>query len=176
MKEIIAIDPDLCTGCKSCEMVCSLSHDHMCGSLLSRITISQWGEIAAYVPIVCQHCQDPVCETACPTKARKRVPETGAMITDERVCVGCKSCIYACPFGAPSVNPLTGKAMTCDLCSGKPQCIMVCAPGALRFTKSERASLERKRRVASQFVDLKRRSRANPMRDTHPLPQEGGGL
>lgn len=176
MQKIITIDPDLCTGCRSCEMVCSLGHDEVCSPLLSRITISQWGEISAYVPIVCQHCEDPVCETACPTKARKRVPETGAMITDEKVCVGCKSCIYACPFGAPSVNPLTGKAMTCDLCDGDPQCVMVCTPGALQFTKSERASLEKKRRIASQFIASKKQSTAMGMRETSHKSQGGSGI
>ena len=175
MQKIITIDPDLCTGCRSCEMVCSLGHDQMCGPLLSRITISQWGEISAYVPIVCQHCEEPVCETVCPTKARKRVPETGAMITDEKVCVGCKSCIYACPFGAPSVNPLMGKTMTCDLCAGDPLCVLVCMPGALQFTRSERASLEKKRRTASQFVDLKKRGGLRGMRDTSHKLQGGSG-
>jgi len=57
MQKIITIDPDHCTGCRSCEMVCSLEHDRICGPLLSRITISQWREISANVPIVCQHCE-----------------------------------------------------------------------------------------------------------------------
>ncbi|MFQ6077727.1 MAG: 4Fe-4S dicluster domain-containing protein, partial [Thermodesulfobacteriota bacterium] len=69
------------------------------------------------------------------------------------------SCIYACPFGAPSINPRIGKAMTCDLCEGDPRCVMVCIPGALQFTKSERASLEKKRRIASQLIAPKKRSR-----------------
>ena len=57
MQKIITIDPDHCTGCRSCEMVCSLGHDRIWSPLLSRITISQWREISANVPIVCQHCE-----------------------------------------------------------------------------------------------------------------------
>jgi len=160
MHRIIIIDSDLCTGCRSCEMACSLFHNESCGTVLSRIFISQWGEISANVPVVCQHCEHPACETACPTKARRRVYESGAMISDEKLCVGCKSCIYACPFGAPSINPLLGKAMTCDLCQGDPICAKVCSTGALHFTRAETASLEKKRRMAAQLVDLSKKASA----------------
>jgi len=155
MPKIITIDSDLCTGCRSCEMVCSLVHEDALSPLLSRISVARWGEVSAYVPIVCQNCEEPVCETACPTKARRRDPETGAMISDEEVCVGCKSCLYACPFGAPSINHRSGKAMTCDLCDGNPQCILVCQPQALRFIGAERASWEKKERTAASLAGIR---------------------
>ena len=80
----VSVLPDLCTGCQSCEMICSLSHEGVSSSSLSRIQIKKWGEIAVYMPIVCQHCSEAPCMAICPTRARKRVPETEAVVTDSR--------------------------------------------------------------------------------------------
>ena len=88
----ISIIPERCTGCQSCEMVCSLSHEGSCSSSLSRIRMKKWEEISVFMPIVCQHCEKPPCMDICPTGARKRVPGTDAVVTDEKRCVGCKSC------------------------------------------------------------------------------------
>ena len=81
--------------------------------------------------------------TICPTKARKRIPETGAVVTDEKWCVGCKSCIYACPYGAPSIHPVTRKTMTCDLCDGKPRCVETCTVGALSYSGDGKFSIKK---------------------------------
>ncbi len=148
----ISIIPDLCSGCESCEIVCSLSHEESFSSLLSRIQIKKWGEIGVYIPIVCQHCEDAPCINICPTKARIRLEESGAVITDEKWCVGCKSCIYACPFSAPIIHPKKGKTMTCDLCRGKPLCVEVCTTGALSFTTDGRLSFQRKRASIKQSL------------------------
>lgn len=59
----VSILPELCTGCQSCEMACSLSHEGATSSALSRIQIKRWPEIAVYMPIVCQHCKDAPCMT-----------------------------------------------------------------------------------------------------------------
>lgn len=149
---IVSVLPDLCTGCQSCEMVCSLSHEGASSSSLSRIQVKKWEEIAVSMPIVCQHCTEAPCITICPTRARKRVPETQAVITDPQWCVGCKSCIYACPFGAPVIHPVARKTMTCDLCDGKPLCVEVCTVGALSFGSDGKFSSERKRLFARKVI------------------------
>jgi anaerobic carbon-monoxide dehydrogenase iron sulfur subunit len=144
--------PDLCTGCQSCEMVCSLSHEGISSPSLSRIQIKKWPEIAVFLPVVCQQCEKAPCITICPTKARKRVPETGAIVTDEKWCVGCKSCIYACPYSAPVIHPSEGKTMTCDLCKGKPLCVKVCTVGALSDTAEGKLSPGRKETLGQRFI------------------------
>jgi Fe-S-cluster-containing hydrogenase component 2 len=152
----ISVLPDLCTGCKSCEMACSLSHEGVASPSLSRIQVRAWGEIAVSMPIVCQHCTDAPCITICPTRARKRVPETQAVITDPLWCVGCKSCIYACPYAAPVIHPAQHKTMTCDLCGGEPLCVKVCTVGALSYTSRETTSEDRRKLFARRFVQAYR--------------------
>jgi len=152
----ISVLPDLCTGCKACEMVCSLSHESVSSPSLSRIQVRTWGEIAVYMPIVCQHCTDAPCIRICPTRARKRVPETLAVITDPIWCVGCKSCIYACPYAAPVIHPVQHKTMTCDLCGGEPLCVKVCTVGALSYTSEEKTSEDRRKLFAQRFVQAYR--------------------
>ncbi len=148
----ISVLPDLCTGCQSCEMVCSLSHEGATASSLSRIQVKKWGEIAVYMPIVCQHCTNAPCIKICPTCARKRIPETQAVVTDPKWCVGCKSCIYACPYGAPVIHPHTHKTMTCDLCEGKPLCVEVCTVGALLYASEEKVPDHRKKLAAQRLA------------------------
>ena len=150
--EAISVLPEICTGCQSCEMACSLSHEGATSPGLSRIRIKRWPEIAVYMPIVCQHCKDAPCITTCPTGARTRADKTGAVVTDVKWCVGCKSCIYACPYGAPVIHPTSGKTMTCDLCDGKPRCTEACTVGALSYAAEGIPSIERKHLFAQKMA------------------------
>ena len=152
----ISIVPERCTGCQSCEMFCSLFHEGSCSSSLSRIRIKKWEEISVFMPVVCQHCEKPPCITICPTQARKRVPGTDAVVTDGKRCVGCKSCLYACPYNAPVLHPVTQRTMTCDLCDGKPLCAEVCAAGALFYIPEGDPSMERKRTFGQIFLQSAR--------------------
>jgi carbon-monoxide dehydrogenase iron sulfur subunit len=162
----ISIIPERCTGCQSCEMVCSLSHEGSCSSSLSRIRMKKWEEISVFMPVVCQHCEKPPCMTICPTGARKRVPETGAVVTDEKRCVGCKSCLYACPYSAPVIHPVTKRTMTCDLCNGQPLCTKVCTTGALSYIPEGDLSMERKKAFGEIFLQS--------MKSTQRLKAEDG--
>jgi len=148
----ISIIPERCTGCQSCEMACSLSHEGSCSPSLSRIRMKKWEEISVFMPTVCQHCEKPPCMDICPTGARLRDPETDAVVTDEKRCVGCKSCIYACPYAAPTIHPATKRTMTCDLCKGLPVCTQVCTAGALSFTPEGDSSMEKKRAFGQIFL------------------------
>jgi anaerobic carbon-monoxide dehydrogenase iron sulfur subunit len=142
---IIAVNPERCTNCKVCEFVCSVRHDGKASVLNSRIRIQAWKDVGAYFPVVCQNCEKPACIEICPTKARIRVEKTGAVITNTDICVGCKSCIYACPFAAPSINPDSGKTMTCDLCDGDPLCVRFCVYRAISYVPVYKVAENRKR-------------------------------
>jgi len=75
--------------------------------------------------------------------------------TDAKWCVGCKSCIYACPYGAPVIHPSSKKTMTCDLCDGKPLCIEVCTAGALSCADG-RFAIEKKIVFAQKVASILR--------------------
>jgi Fe-S-cluster-containing dehydrogenase component len=147
----ISILPERCTGCQSCEMVCSLSHEGSCSSSLSRIRMKKWDEISVFMPVVCQHCEKPPCMTICPTGARTRSPETNAVVTDEKRCVGCKSCLYACPYNAPVLNPNTKRTMTCDSAMATSLYAGLYDQGHFVFPEGD-LSMERKKAFGQLFL------------------------
>lgn len=152
---VIVIDPAKCTGCHSCEMACSMAHFGKSSSLLSRIRITEFREVNTFIPITCHVCEEALCIKVCPLGARIRL-ESGAVITNEEVCIGCRACIYACPFGAPVVNPESGKTMSCDQCDGEeePWCVKACImQGALIYAPKCQASNVKARSFAMSLKD-----------------------
>jgi len=77
---------------------------------------------------------------SCPANAIKRDPKTGAIIVQEEKCVGCGNCIHVCPYGAAFLDPVTKKAIICDLCGGDPACVRACPVDALKYLDAEQAA------------------------------------
>lgn len=127
----------ICSGCRTCEIICTLGHEGVINPLLSRNTVHtdiQAGDIThAYY---CQQCDDPKCLKACPTGALHVDPDTGARVIDQDVCIGCQSCLNACPATPSRVRYCldTNTCFKCDLCGGDPQCVKFCPTGALTAT------------------------------------------
>jgi Fe-S-cluster-containing dehydrogenase component len=94
---------------------------------------------AAYIFMSCFHCEKPWCVAACPTKAMQKRPEDGIVFVDQEICVGCKACIRACPWGAPQWHMEAKKVVKCDYCKDrvdqglKPACVTICITGSLSF-------------------------------------------
>jgi len=131
MAKNLLIYPEKCLGCRTCEMFCSLSHTGTCNPARSRVNIIKMDLDVRCVPVVCQQCVDPACENSCPVGAISRNPVTGAMETDRDICIGCRTCVFACPFGATFVDSQDGRVLKCDLCGGDPTCAKVCPTGAI---------------------------------------------
>ncbi len=132
---VIVIDVEKCAGCHGCEMACAMKHFGVSHPSYSRIRVHEFRDVNTYIPITCQACDDAPCIKVCPMGARRRLA-SGAVVSDEEACIGCRACIYACPMGAPQINPQTGKTMTCNLCEGeeKPWCVRACTmQGALQY-------------------------------------------
>ena len=81
----------------------------------------------------------------CPAEALSRNEETGAVVVAKERCLGCHTCVYVCPFGAPAVDPITGVCEKCTLCDGDPHCVKVCAKEALTFGDDFEEGPHRKR-------------------------------
>ena len=157
MKKILSVDAEKCTGCRTCELVCSFHHENEFVPAKSRIHIIKWEETGLDIPIVCQQCDIPVCENVCPVKAIRRDNETGAMLVDYDTCIGCRMCIMACPLGALYPDKEKKRIIKCDLCDGDPMCVKFCPSSAVQYSTPAKAMLMKKRSAAekiSEFVRL----------------------
>jgi Fe-S-cluster-containing hydrogenase component 2 len=76
---------------------------------------------------------------------------TGAKVVLEDVCVGCKVCTIACPFGTVNYVQDTGKVHKCDLCGGNPACAEACPTGAITYVDADATGLGRMRRWAERL-------------------------
>lgn len=133
MLKTLIVDAQKCSGCRACETYCSLKHEGVCAPSKGRIHIVKWEQEGLFVPINCMRCQEPACEMVCPKRATFRNYETGAMEVNADRCIGCLSCVFACPFGATFVDQDNGRVLKCDLCDGDPTCVKVCPTGALTY-------------------------------------------
>jgi Fe-S-cluster-containing dehydrogenase component len=141
----IQFDANLCTGCGSCELMCSLFREGVGGPAMSRCSVDRDPFNAEYLFHVCRQCLAPSCYVACPLQGKAQVidPVTGIRYIDPEQCVGCKKCIKACPFDPPQIkfNAEEKKSYTCDLCRDRaegPVCVEYCPTNALKLISGKK--------------------------------------
>ncbi len=104
----------------------------------------------------CKHCNDAGCLNACPTKAIIR-SDMGNVIVQDDVCIGCKYCIPACPYGVISFSEKTGTVHKCTLCNDRihnglgTACAKACPTGSISFGEVE----ELKKNADARLAQLK---------------------
>lgn len=156
MSRMIVTDIARCTGCGTCELMCSFHHHGEFNPRKARIRKTVFLHDALAVPVLCTQCEEAWCQRICPSGAISRSVladiDAAVVKVDEERCVGCKMCQLACPFGNIEVGS-RGYAEKCDLCDGDPQCVKFCARGALHFIDSERSIVERRGKIAAQLAD-----------------------
>ncbi len=143
MQRSLHLNPDKCTGCLQCEMACSFENEGVFNTAKSRIKVFEFHHYGRKVPYTCTQCEEAWCLHACPVEAIKIDATTGAKFVLDDICVGCKVCTIACPFGTINYNHDTGKAQKCDLCFGNPACAEACPTGAITYIDSDWTGLER---------------------------------
>lgn len=137
--KLVAVNPDRCTGCRICELICSLEHNKVLNPARSRIRVVNIHP-NIITALTCRLCEDPPCVTACPRDALKQSLKTGLIVVDDEKCDGCGWCIEACDFGAVVLNPNKKVVEMCDLCEERekgPACIEWCPEEALELTSKE---------------------------------------
>lgn len=157
-------NPDLCIGCRTCTIGCVVSHEGLrifeidpdSYSFNPKLHVVKTATIT--VPVQCKHCENPACMSVCTPGAIAHID--GAVVIDKDKCIGCKSCMIACPFGAIDMTPVAGEyqadgeekcvANKCDLCINDPKgptCVRVCPTQALEIITEEdmKESCENKR-------------------------------
>lgn len=144
--KVLVVDYHKCVGCGTCEMICSLVHEDVCGRALSRIRVVREERIGYNVPISCSFCDKPLCVSACPVAAVTRNKETGNITVNEAKCIGCRQCVQACPFGHMNYNFQEKHSFKCDSCNEDPMCVKFCWTHALEYLPLSEV-LEKKRRL-----------------------------
>ena len=138
MSRFIAVEHRHCTGCKTCELICSLYHFGECNPVKSAIHVirRERNGLVFCLPLVCQQCEPAPCIDACPTQAISR-DEAGTLHFNKDECNNCEFCIEACPVGAISFTADQTGIINCDLCGGDPQCVPACHGHCLTVVESE---------------------------------------
>jgi Fe-S-cluster-containing dehydrogenase component len=132
-----------CMGCHACEIACKQEHGLSVGPRLIKVIEKS----PIYIPLYCHHCAKPPCKDACPVEAITR-NERGVVLIDEELCIGCKACIEACPFGAMQFDGDKEIAVKCDLCyerlknNKEPACIRACPTQCIFWGDTKKLSEE----------------------------------
>ena len=120
IRQCLVANPPSCTGCRTCEAVCSLiktGHIFLDGA---RLRIDRDPFEGRFVPQVCHQCSTPYCMSTCPKEAIGISEKDGTVLIDKEKCDGCALCRKACPFGMIRIDDEQKKAFKCDLCGGIP--------------------------------------------------------
>lgn len=175
--KFVVADPGVCIGCKTCMAACLFKHDMPDDVAVARLNLVTTLSVSA--PIVCHHCVDAPCVAACPVGALYEDKDAGRVgVRDDR-CIGCRSCVMACPYGAVTVaaRSVTAKlgnleigqeeratVVKCDLCADRPDgpaCVQACPTKGLVLVDQ---------RMLEDGVDRKRRSAAVAAASYSSLP------
>jgi formate dehydrogenase iron-sulfur subunit len=143
------IDASRCIDCRACLVACSVENNVPMEH--TRIWINETGVVGKFpelerhsAPFHCMHCLDPSCVSAC-TVGALQVNEDGIVVYDNERCIGCRYCMYACPFEVPHFEWEQRLALIvkCDLCVdrlpqwGQPACAATCPTQAIQFGARE---------------------------------------
>lgn len=161
-ERVIFFDPHYCSGCMRCATTCSTynigatsltkSCIHIARHEGHAITRIEEEDDVIFQALSCQHCERPVCQQVCPSRALERNRDTGAIVINTERCIGCRMCMAGCPFGAILYDPDNRRVMKCDLCGGDPQCVRFCPTGALQFLPKKLAHLPKRDRLAKRMT------------------------
>lgn len=142
LKQILIVDHEKCTGCRNCELACSVAHYKTFNPARSRIQVIKEENKDVIAPMVCLQCEQPLCQDACPTGAIGK-NEHGVLFVDHDVCIGCLNCVTACIYGGIAIDPVRRMAIKCDLCWGDPACAKRCEYGAISYVPFEEGIRQR---------------------------------
>lgn len=145
------LDLQRCIGCRTCTVSCqselnTLELQTSKANLSYRWVVEQNGGTypnvrRQFVTMSCMHCEDPPCIRSCPVRAISKREQDGIVLIDQELCIGCRYCIQACPYGAPQFNENTQRVEKCTFCVHRtdasvglnPACVDTCVGRALSW-------------------------------------------
>ena len=148
----IVTDLNRCVGCLACMVACKAVNNVPIGSYWNKVLrigpSLKAGATSAhdvemyYLPVQCQHCENPECVKVCPTGASHKL-EDGTVQIDKSKCIGCQFCAMACPYGVRYLNEEEGVVEKYTLCQQRtaqgelPQCVSQCCGMARWYGDAE---------------------------------------
>lgn len=172
MRYGFVIDQDRCIGCHACTVACKDEHDVPVGVNRTWVKYIEKGAFPAtsrhFAVLRCNHCDDAPCIEICPTVALYR-SSNGIVDFDNERCIGCKSCMQACPYDALYIDPDHNTAAKCNFCAHRvelglqPACEVVCPTQAILSGDLDDPESRISRTVATRKVSLRK-----PHKGTHP--------
>ncbi len=130
----VILNVDRCTGCRICEIVCSIEKEKSIIPRLARIMIKSSPKEGIDEPMICRHCIDAPCAAVCPSEALE-LDNNGLLTFNQNNCNQCELCIDACIYGVLRISDNDGFPMVCDGCKGSFPCIENCPTGAISIEK-----------------------------------------
>jgi Fe-S-cluster-containing dehydrogenase component/formate-dependent nitrite reductase membrane component NrfD len=172
MRYAFAIDHNRCIGCHACTVACKEEHNVPIGVNRTWVKYIEKGRFPDakrhFAVLRCNHCDDAPCVSICPTVALYR-REDGIVDFDSDRCIGCKSCMQACPYDALYINPDTNTAAKCNFCAHRvenniqPACEVVCPVQAITSGDLDDPSSR-----ISQIVTTRSTAVRKPEKNTRP--------
>lgn len=162
----MVIDLRQCIGCQSCTAACMIENDvpdYQNRTSVTELEIGKFPDVRkAFLPQLCNHCDEPSCVPVCPTGATfKR--EDGIVVVDSEICWGCGYCANACPYDKRFMNSETKVIDKCTFCAHRvdkgllPSCVETCVGGARIFGDLNDKDSEISKLLANYPIDVLRK-------------------
>lgn len=158
------IDLRRCIGCHTCSVACKAEFEVPLGCFRTWVKQIEKGRYPhlrkAFLPMVCNHCERPICTTVCPVKATYRRPEDGIVMINPHRCIGCRYCMAACPYNVRFISPRYNIVEKCDFCQRRvdqgqlPACVEACPTQAMVFGDLNDPNGEIARLVSTSSVQV----------------------
>jgi Fe-S-cluster-containing dehydrogenase component/DMSO reductase anchor subunit len=180
MQKGFLFDLNKCTGCHACQIACSIENE---------VPLPfNWRQVMTYneqrhpklpvfnLSIACNHCLDAPCLTYCPALAISKDESTGAVLINDKLCIGCKYCSWVCPYDAPLFNQAKGTMDKCTFCIHRleenlePACATLCPTSALQISDHP-ADYLHEHIPGFTPSDIKPAIQIVPLREDHQLPE-----
>ena len=166
------IDNRKCIGCHACTVACKSEHDVPVGVNRTWVKQTEKGVFPdtrrIFSVLRCNHCEDAPCVTICPVEALY-TREDGIVDFNNDRCIGCKSCMQACPYDALYIDPETHTAAKCNYCAHRidiglePACVNVCPEHAIISGDMDNPNTEISHLLARETVSVRK-----PEKGTNP--------
>jgi len=159
----MVIDLKKCIGCNACVIACKQENNNPIGYYRTWVKDVERGSYPqvkrGFIPLLCNHCESPICNRNCPVKATYQRPD-GLVLIDYDRCIGCKYCMVSCPYNMRFPHPYRRTADKCTFCVHrvdrglKPACVDACIGKARIFGNLLDPTSEASQLIARQPVHV----------------------